>query len=286
LTAPPHAGWLASSLLFTQSIGIVPTQEERVGSPVGGSEVGVIEVASLTIESEGTDLLGTKIPEGSLHYVELRIYTGGSTMEKAIDWVRSRRATFILSFSLLAIFLFEMSIVYLFDKDTAMWLFYSELPKTYPPSFQPGLLLSPISHDVNNLTHITSNLALLLTTGCVIEPHVNEEKIVYLVVFVGYLGTYITNLTAFIHGFWSIAGASGGIFSLATYTSMKLVNNLRYEGNSKRKFVKWVVVVTLFIGMPIIGLYELFWNKNMGHLFGIVLGYIFFGAEWLWQRIG
>lgn len=191
------------------------------------------------------------------------------------EWMRVRPGTIILSVFFTAWFALQLSVLHLYGEQTARWLFYTELP----PTVDPGLLFSPISHDMFDFTHIIGNTAFLLLVGGLLEPYVGRWKVPGLVLVGGYLGMAVTMATAPLHHFWPLAGASTGIMILWGYTGLKMW----YELNLREKFpgetTEGKLASFVVLAVPAIPLYEVFVNGNMSHAIGIILGVLYFGVE-------
>ncbi|WP_435093386.1 hypothetical protein [Halorubrum sp. N11] len=140
-------------------------------------------------------------------------------MDDIIEWVQRRRLTLSIIVFFLAWYGLQLSVSHLLGANTARWWFYLQKP---PNIVSPGILFASISHDMSTLTHISSNILFLFVAGGIAEPYFDKKDIIYTVFFLGYLGTYLSNMTAFIHQFWIFAGASGGILAFWAYAGLKL----------------------------------------------------------------
>lgn len=208
-------------------------------------------------------------------------------------WIGTRKATLLLSFGLILWFGIQLAVSSYFGQEAAEWLFYSEKP---PGNLSPGSFLSPISHDMDSITHILGNVGLLLAVGSLAEPYIGKSRIIVLVVFIGFFGTVLANSLAIITNIiglslfgWMIAGASGGILSLWAYTSLRLkplAHEFRYLGIEKSvRGVERFTAAILLISVPAIPVFELIilGMFNSGHTMGLIVGlgaYLFEQRFW------
>jgi len=127
-------------------------------------------------------------------------------MGKVWGWVRRRPLTLGLITFFAGWYALQLSVFNFFGADVARFWFYFEKP---PNTISPGIIFGPISHDMTTLTHIGSNIIFLLIAGGLAEPYIGQKSIFYAVFGLGYLGTYLANITAQIHQMWIIAGVMG-----------------------------------------------------------------------------
>ena len=202
-------------------------------------------------------------------------------MDWAEDWIRRRSVTLGLAVFFVSWYLLQLSVLHVFGGDVARWWFYFERP---PDTVSPGLVFGPISHDMWSLTHISANVGLLLVAGGFAEPYIGKKKILVILFGLGYLGTYLTNLTALIHLRWMIAGASGGILALWVYAGLRL----RHKAYRFRDGIGWstkgletYTAVVLLLGIFPFLFHELFLQvpPHSGHLIGLATGCMYFGYE-------
>lgn len=202
-------------------------------------------------------------------------------MEEVLGWVRRRWLTLDLIVFFVGWYSLQLSVLTLFGEDVARWWFYFEKP---PNTVSPGVIFGPISHDMYTLTHIGSNVFFLFVAGGFAEPYIGEKKILYVVFGLGYLGTYLANVTASLHQLWMVAGASGGILALCAYAGLKL-RHRAYEYQSgvviSRGGVEQITAVLLILGLPAFLLHEavLTTQFHSGHVIGLVLGCLYFGYQ-------
>lgn len=196
-------------------------------------------------------------------------------------WLKQRPATIGLVIFFLLWYGLEMTTVHHFGRDAAVWMFLSE----HPPELKPGYFLSPLSHDIDALTHILGNTVLLFIAGGLAEPHIGKERVVLTVIGLGYLSTLLAHLVSPIFQLWIVAGASGGILALWAYSGLRtihLVRDFRYsEYQSWREGVESVGAVFLFLSPPVMFLHQTVWISNVhtGHAFGILVGWLYFVYE-------
>lgn len=202
-------------------------------------------------------------------------------MEEVLGWVRRRRLTLSLIVLFAGWYGLQLSVLTFFGEGVARWWFYFDKP---PNMVSPGIMFGPISHNMSTLTHIGGNVFFLFVAGGFAEPYIGEKKILYVVFGLGYLGTYLANVTALLHQLWMIAGASGGILALWAYSGLKL-RHKAYEYQSGLAFsrdgVEQITAVLLILGIPAFLLHEavLAAQFHSGHIIGLVLGCVYFGYE-------
>lgn len=202
-------------------------------------------------------------------------------MGVVLGWVRRRRWTLYLIVFFLGWYGLQLSVLTIFGEDVAQRWFYFGKP---PDTLSPGIIFAPISHDMSNLTHIGGNVFFLFIAGGFAEPYIDGKKILYVVFGLGYLGTYLANVTALVHQLWMIAGASGGILALWAYTGLKL-RHKAYEYQSGLTFsrddLEQITAVLLILGTPVFLLHEavLAAQFHSGHVIGLILGCVYIGYE-------
>ena len=204
-------------------------------------------------------------------------------MRKMLAWVYRRGLTISLMLFFTLWYIFQLVVLRYFGEGVAQMWFYIMKP---PEAVSPGLIFGPISHNLDNLSHVGSNTAFLLVSGGLAEPYIDKNKILLAVFGLGYVGTYLTNITAGIHGFWALAGASTGIFALWSYVALKIrYKSLFYDPGIHLSLdgIEKITATVLFIGTPFI----LFWEAFVGaqihtaHVCGILLGFGMFVWEYL-----
>lgn len=203
-------------------------------------------------------------------------------MQVVREWGRRRPWTLGLAAFFLAWYILQISVFHLAGEDVARWWFYFQKP---PNIVSSGVLLAPLSHDFYTLTHIGSNVPLLLVVGGIAEPYIGRDRILITVLGFGYLSVYLANGTAVVHKMWMLAGASGGILALGGYTGLYL----RHEAFDYMKdglMASWqgvetVVVMTLFLGIPVGLFHQTVWisQPHSGHTLGLLLGCVYYGVE-------
>lgn len=202
-------------------------------------------------------------------------------MVKAWEWVRRRPLTLGIIIFFAGWYVLQLSVLSFFGADVARFWFYIEKP---PNVVSPGILLGPISHDITSPTHIGANILFLLIAGGFAEPYIGQKKILYLIFGLGYLGTYLANITAFIHQFWVLAGASGGVLALWAYSGIKLRHKAYDYGTGlefSRDGIERITAFVLILGIPAFFLHEgvLAAQVQSGHVIGLLLGCLYFGYE-------
>lgn len=202
------------------------------------------------------------------------------------DWIARRPATIAISIFFVIWFGLQLTVMHILGEEVARWWFYAEHNYRFPPEFQPGFLVSPISHDFHDPMHLLGNFGLLLFAGGLIEPFIGKKKVFVIAIGISYLGTFLANATVFLHDSWTYAGPSVGIFALLSYASLRLVQIVRpfsIPRDTWWGFVKsWSASTIAVIVLVAIG-YEIFINWNVGHIAGFLLGYVYFGTEW-WEN--
>lgn len=201
-------------------------------------------------------------------------------MEDLTDWVRRRSATISLVIFFLFWYAIQFAVLKYYGEEIATWWFYFEHTSSGTPILSPGLLLAPISHHLYHLTHIIINILLLLLAGGFVEPHIKKRYIGILVVGFGYFGMYLANATFLIHGFWNIAGTSGGILSLWAFAGLKkrelIFGDRQIESIFSSEWVEQYVAIILLFGTPVLLLHETAISFHSGHAVGILLGYLYY----------
>lgn len=198
------------------------------------------------------------------------------------DWIHRRRMTMGLAVFFVGWYVLQLSILQLFGENVARWWFYFEPP---PDAVSPGMLLSPLSHKLDTLTHLGSNLLFLIVAGGVVEPYIGRDRILILVVGLGYLGTYLTNITAFIHQLWIVVGASGGVLALWAYAGLRMRRHAVgyiFQGFTwSPEGLESVLSVTFLIGIPVFFFHQVFWisQPHPGHIIGLLLGILYYAGE-------
>jgi hypothetical protein len=204
-------------------------------------------------------------------------------MEELTDWIRRRSATISLSALLLFWYVIQLIVLVYYGEETATRWFYFEHTRSGFPIISPGVLLAPISHELDDLTHIGANLLLLLTAGGFVEPYIKKRQIGILVLGFGYLGMYLANATAVIHGFWNVSGTSIGILSLWAFAGLEKKEmvfwNAQVESLLSSEFVESFVATVLLISTPFILISETVMGLHSGHAMGILLGGFYYAYE-------
>lgn len=202
-----------------------------------------------------------------------------------VEWLKRRKSTISLVSFFISWFVVQSVVFQVFGRETAAWWFYIE----YPPRITPGILFSVVSHDFTTFTHIGANTVLLTVVGGFGEPYIGQERVVFSVVGLGYLGILLANLLALIlgQGLWIFAGASAGVLSLLAYTGLrnrKKASDLGSEESfwSSQEMENFVALFLLF-AIPGLLVYEVLLNTptNSSHVIGILLGSAYFGVETL-----
>lgn len=199
------------------------------------------------------------------------------TPNRLIAWARRRPATVGLSIFFVLWFGLQLGVLLTFGEEFARWLYYAEHHEQYPPPFQPGFLVSPLSHGMDDPTHLPTNLVVLLVVGGFAEPYIGKWRVFFFVIVLGYVGTLLANATVFIHFSWTYAGASGGIFALLSYSALRL-RYLAWQFSPVRLLkgghVEEYMAVVNLLAVPAIFGFEVLINWNMGHLTGLLLGVV------------
>lgn len=191
------------------------------------------------------------------------------------DWLSKRRVTA----SLVALFVlwYAVQLVTLqrFGPDTAVWWFYSA-PGDFGPGFAltPGLIFSPLSHDMSDISHLGANIAALVVVGSFAEPYI--EKRTYLLVLIGvaFAGILFSNVLAIVfHSQWSLAGASAGLLALHAYVSLRKRSLLTsIDPSVSIANAEWVIVAMGLMMIPVVPMYELTVSGNVSHALGPIIG--------------
>lgn len=198
------------------------------------------------------------------------------------EWGHRRSYTVGLAGLFVGWHLLQLGVFHFVGEDVARWLFYFQKP---PNIVSPGMLFAPISHDLYTLTHIGSNVVLLLVVGSVAEPYIGKDRVLFTVIGLGYLGTYLANVTVMLHKMWIVAGASGGILALGAYTGLQL-RHQAYESVWAGLTWSWegaetIIVLTCLVGIPVFLIHQTVWIDQLhsGHAIGILLGCLYYWIE-------
>ena len=196
--------------------------------------------------------------------------------------LRRRRLTLGLAIFFIIWYSLQLSILSLFGEDVARWWFYFEHSSDVVSA---GIVLAPLSHQLDSLTHITGNLVFLLIAGGVAEPHIGKKRVLILVIGLGYLSIYLANATAAVHRLWMLAGASGGILALWAYAGLRMRHHAaEYLSDGitwSRRSAETVGSVILLLGIPAFFFHQLVWidQPHSGHIIGLLLGTLYYVGE-------
>jgi len=197
-------------------------------------------------------------------------------------WFRRRRLTLGLAIFFIVWYSLQLSILHLFGEDVARWWFYFEHSADVVSA---GIVLAPLSHELDSLTHITGNFGFLLIAGGVAEPHIGKKRILILVIGLGYLSIYLANATAAVHHLWMLAGASGGILALWAYAGLRMRHHAtEYLSDGitwSLRSAETAGSVILLIGIPAFFFHQLVWidQPHSGHIIGLLLGILYYIGE-------
>lgn len=200
-------------------------------------------------------------------------------MSRVTGWARRRRWTLSLAIFFSAWYILQLSVFQVFGEGVARWWFYFEQP---PNSVSPGVLLAPLSHDMYTFTHIGANLVFLLIAGGLVEPYAGKEEVLISVIGLGYLGVYLANVTAVVHKFWILAGASGGILALMAYAGLELRQQKREPGSLlSPEGVEAVGATFVLLSIPVFLIHQIFFvnQPHSGHVIGLLLGCSYYGIK-------
>jgi len=198
------------------------------------------------------------------------------------EWGQRRAATIGLAVFFIGWYGLELAVFHGAGEHAARWWFYFEKP---PNHISPGILTASLSHDLYSVTHIGTNVALLFVVGALAEPYIGKERLLVAVIGIGYIGTYLANVTALYHRMWIVAGASGGILALVAYTGLRL-RHRAVTGMTDGLTWSWygvetVIALSLLIGTPILLLHQTIWiaSPHSGHVIGMLLGCLYYGVD-------
>lgn len=197
-------------------------------------------------------------------------------------WVSRRPVTVGVSLFFVLWFALQAVVASAFGMETMRWWFYFEHYQQYPPPVQPGMLFAPLSHDLHDLTHLPTNVGMLLVVGGLAEPYIGGRRVLFFVIGMGYISTFLTNATAPFHLFWSIAGVSGGGLALLAYTALRLRYRKRRVSPGELHHpdsIEDALAMYLLLALPVLLLYEFLINWNIAHLFGLLLGCVGYGVD-------
>lgn len=193
-------------------------------------------------------------------------------------WVRRRRWTLGLAVFFIGWYLLQLGVFQLYGEDVARWWFYFERPLS---TGSPGMVLAPLSHDMLRFAHLGANLLLLAVAGGLVEPYIGKNRVLLLVIGVGYLGIYLANATALFHQRWMLAGASSGIFALWAYAGLQMRPLATEFDGLAWSSVEKAGALALLIGIPVFLVHQtlLIDPPHGAHIIGLVLGCLYFGVE-------
>jgi len=154
-----------------------------------------------------------------------------------------------------------------------------------PNAVSPGIVLAPISHRIDTLTHLGSNLIFLIIAGSIVEPYISRKRLIGLVLISSYASIYIANLTVPLHKFWMTVGTSGGVLALWTYAGLymgKSAISAFSDGIAfSRHGIETASCVFLLLSTIVIFIHQLMWipKPHSGHLAGMALGSLYYAIE-------
>lgn len=210
-------------------------------------------------------------------------------MGSLVQWGRRRRCTIYLGGFFIAWYALQLAVLGQFGETTARWWLYSGQP---PAAMSPGALLAPLSHDMSTLTHLGANVVFLAIAGGFAEPRIGSKKILLVVFGLGYLSTYLTNATEFLHQLWILAGISGGVLALWSYSGLKLRHEVTGRPSEglfwSRQIAGTLLASVLLISIPVFLVHQLLVvdQPHSGHLVGLLLGCILYIIESHGSRTG
>ncbi|MDZ7731173.1 MAG: rhomboid family intramembrane serine protease [Natrialbaceae archaeon] len=197
--------------------------------------------------------------------------------------IRRRPATVALSLFFLLWYCLQLAVASHYGESTATYLFVATKPDTWPfRQIWPGLLLGPISHSLETVTHVIGNVALLAILGAAIEPTIGRTRLVTLVVGMSYASTALAHLTAPLFQSWATVGVSGGVFALMAYSGCVLWADGHVgldEPLRSRAGLEAYFATVLVLAVPGVFLYDLVLTHNAGHVFGIFLGVLSYRVD-------
>lgn len=191
------------------------------------------------------------------------------------DWLSKRQVTTTLVFFFIVWYAIQLFTLQRYGSETAVWWFYFT-PGRFASSFAitPGIVFSPLSHDMTNITHLGSNVVVLVIVGSFAEPYIKRRTYLIVLFGVGFLGILFSNVLALnFHSQWSLAGASAGLLSLHAYISLRKRRFLlEFTQFRSRATVEWFIVATGLMMIPVVPIYEIAVSGNIGHALGPILG--------------
>jgi len=192
-------------------------------------------------------------------------------------WIERRPVTIGLLVFLMLWYGLELVVVRVAGEPAALWWFYWQ-----PFVVSPGVVLSPISHDVHGLGHLAANAAMLLVVGGYAEPHLDRGELLVILLGLGWLSFVFANLVAAAFGTpWSLAGLSADLLALASYVALRrrrVVFEANVGGLRTSRRWQWILVTTLLLFVPAVPVFEVAFDHptNVGHVMGVVLGCAYF----------
>lgn len=169
---------------------------------------------------------------------------------------------------LAAWYLGQHAVVAAFGREAAIHWFYF----TTEPS--PGVLLAPVSHNIDDPGHLRRNVVLLALARGVAEPHLQRRTYAALLFGLSFVSVVAANTLSVVFGtMWVLAGASGGVYGLWAFIGVRNRGALRDIGGP-REAVEPTLVLGGLLTVVFVPIFDVYTTGalNTGHLAGIVLG--------------
>lgn len=168
-------------------------------------------------------------------------------------------APFILLFTFVATGLFILGL--LFDGPFRIAILHGDFQYTNW-EFYPSLFLYPLSH--GSITHLTSNFALILLLGPILERKYGWKKLAIMTL----LTALVTGITHIIISDAALIGASGIAFMFIVLASLM-------DSTGKEIPLTFILVAILFLGQEVLGTLKEDNISQYAHIAGGILGIVF-----------
>jgi membrane associated rhomboid family serine protease len=202
-------------------------------------------------------------------------------MSYLTEWVKRRLYTIGLVVMLVLWYGVQLLVASQVGVESAVkWFYFTSKPGT-------GWLFSPISHNMDDPTHLLGNAVVLFIGGSVIEPHLSPRN--YLSVFftLSVVSTIVPAVGAiiFVDPPWLVAGASGGAYGLWVFASVYRSNlvleardvlqlNRSFEPRHSIELLMIVLGILLVILVPTTDVLSQNRTNIVAHVSGMLSGLI------------
>lgn len=166
---------------------------------------------------------------------------------------------FILTFTLLAVFVFAIS--YSAGGNLALFTLNGQFdPSSWQSYF--GLFLYPLSHA--NLSHLVANFSVILLVGPLLEKQIGWKKLLSMSI----ITTLVIGIVHVIFSNQGLIGASGLVFLYIILASLS-------NSSDKEIPLTFILVVLLFLGQEIANAFKDDNISQMAHIVGGFMAIVF-----------